>query len=106
MAGNVADLTKNQRRLKALCDKQNGKCYHCGVVMTAGMFPPIKTTATVDHLMPLAKGGRDCSDNRVAACHKCNKAKGNKVSEADVDKFRAMGLLKEIIVKPARTFGF
>jgi hypothetical protein len=31
---------------------------------------------TLDHVIPLAKGGPDTFDNTVAACHACNQAKG------------------------------
>lgn len=46
-------------------------CHWCCIFMPIG-------TATIDHVIPLAKGGRHCRDNLVAACHTCNSSKGQK----------------------------
>lgn len=40
-------------------------------------FMPLGT-ATIDHVIPLARGGQHCRDNLVAACRKCNSSKGQK----------------------------
>lgn len=46
----------------------SGKCYYCG-----------KKTAfknlTMDHLVPLARGGRSTKDNLVPCCKECNNRK-------------------------------
>ena len=36
-------------------------------------------TATVDHVIPLARGGSNADDNLVLACDPCNKEKGHEV---------------------------
>ena len=36
------------------------------------------TNITLDHVMPLARGGRHCKANIVAACLSCNSSKKNK----------------------------
>ena len=36
-----------------------------------------KVQATVDHFVPLSKGGRNARFNRVLACFDCNMAKDN-----------------------------
>jgi 5-methylcytosine-specific restriction endonuclease McrA len=46
-------------------------CYYCG-----------QDADTVDHIVPIAKGGGDEMDNLVAACRSCNYSKQDK-SEAD-----------------------
>lgn len=48
------------------------KCWICACVLTRG-------TASVDHLQPKSKGGKDRSDNYRLACKPCNSARGNKV---------------------------
>ena len=54
--------------------RQNGKCYFCGVPMDEnGPW----SQATLDHLVPLSRGGEDHLENTVAACMRCNKEKGN-----------------------------
>lgn len=35
------------------------------------------TSATIDHLRPLSKGGANAMYNTVLACRKCNNARGN-----------------------------
>ncbi len=42
-------------------------CGYCG-----------ERAATVDHIVPLSKGGRNTWTNTVAACHTCNSRKANR----------------------------
>lgn len=44
---------------------KTGKCHHCG-----GQFEPHELT--MDHLVPLARGGRSGKNNVVVACKPCN----------------------------------
>lgn len=46
-----------------------GKCAHCGKVVG-------KKNLTMDHLVPLARGGLSAKSNIVAACFPCNQEKG------------------------------
>jgi len=48
-----------------------GVCRHCG-----GHFPP--NQLTMDHLIPVARGGRSDKHNVVPACFACNQAKAAK----------------------------
>jgi len=45
-----------------------GKCHYCG-----GDFPPPELT--MDHLIPLARGGKSEKINLVPACKDCNNKK-------------------------------
>lgn len=45
-----------------------GECHHCH-----GRFPPGKLT--MDHLIPVARGGKSVKGNVVPACFACNQAK-------------------------------
>lgn len=47
-----------------------GLCHHCG-----GKFP--KHELTMDHLLPLARGGKTTKSNVVASCHACNASRGH-----------------------------
>jgi 5-methylcytosine-specific restriction endonuclease McrA len=47
------------------------KCWMCACLLTRG-------TASVDHLQPKSKGGKDRADNYRLACKPCNAARGNK----------------------------
>lgn len=48
--------------------RSNGVCHHCG-----GKFPP--RDLTMDHLMPIARGGKSTKGNLVPSCKKCNSEK-------------------------------
>jgi 5-methylcytosine-specific restriction endonuclease McrA len=45
-----------------------GKCHYCG-----GTFPPDELT--MDHLVPVARGGKSTPGNVVPACRDCNSRK-------------------------------
>lgn len=45
-----------------------GACYYC-----KGVFPA--TGLTMDHIVPLARGGRSTKDNIVCCCKECNTKK-------------------------------
>lgn len=49
------------------------RCAHCGKPME------IDGEFTLEHVIPLAKGGTNTKDNLVALCETCNKAKGDNV---------------------------
>jgi 5-methylcytosine-specific restriction protein A len=53
--------------------QQRGKgvCYHCG-----GKFSPDEIT--MDHLIPIARGGTSDKKNCVPCCKECNSKKGHK----------------------------
>ena len=46
----------------------DGRCHYCGQV-----FP--HRELTMDHLVPLARGGRSTRDNLVPCCKECNTRK-------------------------------
>jgi len=45
-----------------------GTCYYCG-----GKFPPAELT--MDHLVPVVRGGKSVQGNLVPACKECNNKK-------------------------------
>ena len=51
---------------KRQCAK--GKCHYC-----SGSFPPGELT--MDHIVPIARGGKSTKGNTVPACKACNSAK-------------------------------
>ncbi|MBO9667687.1 MAG: HNH endonuclease [Bdellovibrio sp.] len=48
-----------------------GLCYHCG-----NKFKP--ADLTMDHLIPIARGGKSTKNNCVPSCKDCNSKKGYK----------------------------
>lgn len=48
-----------------------GCCYYCGCQVTC-------KTRTIDHMIPVSRGGMSDMDNLVLACITCNQAKNNR----------------------------
>lgn len=44
-------------------------CYYCG-----------QEANTVDHIIPVSKGGISSDDNLIAACQRCNGGKSNRIA--------------------------
>lgn len=57
---------------KEILEKTNGKCAHCGKVLTPDVM-------TVEHIFPIARGGDDREYNLVGLCHMCNETKSNMI---------------------------
>lgn len=49
--------------------RQKGACYWCGIIVWEKM--------TLDHYVPISKGGPDEFSNTVGACSKCNSEKSS-----------------------------
>lgn len=45
-------------------------CQYCGIGLNA-------SNATLDHVLPVSRGGKDSWENLVASCKKCNTKKSN-----------------------------
>jgi hypothetical protein len=58
-------------KLGYLCWLQHGECYYCKVQMHRKGTEP-----TVEHKIPLCRGGKNNMANCVAACANCNSSKG------------------------------
>lgn len=70
------------KALKAnLHREQNGECHWCGgAMLLGGEVETQPRTTTVEHLIPLARGGTNKKDNLVAACRRCNDLRGNSLT--------------------------
>ena len=68
-----------------LWQRQNGLCALCGQSMMRNRFEApharvwAKQRATLDHILPRSKGGKDTAENLQLAHARCNKIKGNRV---------------------------
>lgn len=49
-----------------------GLCHHCGQKF-------LKTALTMDHLIPIARGGKSTKNNVVPSCKACNQTRGHKL---------------------------
>lgn len=54
--------------------RDNFTCQYCHKKLPSKLL-------TIDHVMPLSRGGKNKWTNVVAACGKCNNVKGNKTPE-------------------------
>ena len=68
-AGNGGSHTTEERLLKFA--QLGHHCVYCWQ----------KTKLTIDHIIPLSRGGSDEIDNIVPACHSCNSKKHDKTAE-------------------------
>lgn len=50
--------------------RDNRKCHYCD-----------ESATTVDHVVPVSKGGSTTPDNLVAACEPCNRKKADRGAE-------------------------
>lgn len=69
--------------------RQLGLCAYCKSPMV--MEPEnSRRAATLDHVIPLSRGGEHHWENTVCACRICNHDKGNLTAEEFADRRRAL----------------
>lgn len=66
----ISELLTSTEWLAILADA-DGHCTYCSK----------EARLTLDHVIPLSKGGKHSKDNVVPACLRCNSSKGNKTLE-------------------------
>lgn len=62
--------------------KQHGLCYYCDketFLPVHGQKKMKHFSATLDHRVPISKGGKSDFSNLVMACNRCNTLKGSKI---------------------------
>jgi hypothetical protein len=80
--------TYQYRRRIRLFERDKWRCRYCArrvydpddrlASLIEGQQP---NDATVDHVLPRSRGGKDTDSNRVTACRRCNTRKGNRTNE-------------------------
>ena len=61
---------------KVIYERDGNKCLKCGSV----------ENLTIDHIMPLSKGGNNSNNNLQTLCAECNMSKGIKFADYRADK--------------------
>ena len=56
--------------------RKDPHCHWCGAELDI-------TTATLEHIIPLARGGSNGNDNLTLACRKCNHGRGHDMPEME-----------------------
>ena len=69
--GVVSDLTSEQWLKKV--EEHGYKCYLCGKKLSINCSQ--ENTITLEHIVPLSRGGKNTKDNVAPACAVCNYAK-------------------------------
>ncbi len=69
-----AKRKQNYRKQKEKLLLKSSLCHWCKANMTI-------ETATLDHKVPLSRGGLNNFNNYVLACYACNQARGNEMPE-------------------------
>ncbi|MGO9652805.1 HNH endonuclease [Mycobacterium sp.] len=74
-----ADRADRGISYKALRERDGSKCYHCGAEMSFdtkkyGEYEPRR--ATIEHIVPISRGGLHIWDNVALACWECNIRRG------------------------------
>ncbi len=64
------------------------QCYYCKGVLT-------DENRTKDHIWPKSKGGKLSRDNKVYACRRCNKSKGNSTLEEWLEQLKVLEKTKK-----------
>ena len=77
----------NDITLEKLYERDNGVCYLCGRLcnwndykVINGAFIVGKTYPTIEHVIPISRGGSDTWNNTRLACLYCNSKKSDKVA--------------------------
>ncbi len=70
----IRDKRRQQTATKRRLWLKNPHCHWCKRKLE-------KDEATVDHVIPLARGGLDNHNNKVLACGNCNQARGHEMPE-------------------------
>ena len=80
IAGTAPKRKKFVPRIRtAVYQKTNGICSICGDPISENNF-------TIDHIIPLSKGGTDDISNLQPVCRTCNQIKNNSTQEELLDK--------------------
>ena len=66
----MIDSTFTAHEWATLKEQAGHRCHYC---------QQVKQRLTMDHVIPLSKGGHHMASNIVPACRTCNSRKGNRV---------------------------
>ena len=69
-----SDHFRNEAFREKILKRDRGRCFYCGRTLRPREW-------TLDHVVPVARGGSDLPSNLVACCHTCNSTKSHLPAE-------------------------
>lgn len=76
----------NSITLEKLYKRDKGICYLCGKHLSLKTYYNAPTAPTIEHVIPIVKGGTHTWDNVRLACRQCNGIKGTKLSMEYIER--------------------
>jgi 5-methylcytosine-specific restriction endonuclease McrA len=70
---------RTYRRRRAHVLKTSDTCHWCGRWLDPELKYPHPHSATVDHVIPVSRGGSSTGGQLVASCWECNKGRSNRL---------------------------
>ena len=70
--------SRRRRKRRALALRDGASCFYCGRQLATG--EPF-SRPTIEHVVPVSRGGSNALENLVLACKPCNLAKGDQIWE-------------------------
>lgn len=77
-AADDPEVTDQWTELQAAFERAGGKCQICGDPVDLDLQTPKRLKATLDHIVPVSRGGGDERANLQLAHFGCNSRKGNR----------------------------
>ena len=76
--GDLRMFKKIKKKLrKEIFEREKGRCYYCNKeITTKHARRNLHDWYTIDHIVPVAEGGKTTLENCVASCRECNMKKG------------------------------
>lgn len=92
-----APSIQNKEYQRAIFKRDNWTCHICGEYLENKLvsIDGLDNTASIDHIIPISKGGNNLPNNLITACLKCNKGRGNKPLREDYGSSK-VGLPPEV----------
>lgn len=96
MADAGTGAPSRRQRLARILERDGNRCVWCGRELT-GLVRP-----TTEHVVPRVRGGPSWIENEVAACARCNRARGHQPLGAWADECQRRGWHPAVEVLLAR----
>lgn len=88
MTPKKSKTTEEVKEKKKFKEKNGNKCVYCGCTN--------KLMLTIDHIIPLVRGGPDTDENKQVCCYICNQLKGPLNDEEFKEYMMALEILQEL----------